>query len=136
VKTRTSSPFPELLTFTIRIRESPNSIPSLPNSWETWRSSLGEVSYWDKTTPSIYTRGSWPIEFPYIQLIKQINLLPLLQPFYLLLQPPCCSSLYMITENGALSLPANLGQLDDVLALMGSLPSEGFDGFFASLPKN
>ena len=28
---------------------------------------LGEVTYWDKTTPSIYMRGSCPIEFPYIQ---------------------------------------------------------------------
>jgi hypothetical protein len=37
------------------------------NSWETWKIRLGEVSYWDKTTPSIYMRGSWPIKFPSIQ---------------------------------------------------------------------
>jgi hypothetical protein len=28
---------------------------------------LGEVSYWDKTTPFIYMRGSWPIKFLSIQ---------------------------------------------------------------------
>ena len=41
-----------------------------------------------------------------------------------------------MTKDGALGLPADLGQPDDVLALTGSLPDESFDGFFASLPKN
>ena len=41
-----------------------------------------------------------------------------------------------MTKDGALGLPADLGQLGDVLALMGSLPGESFDGFFASLPEN
>ena len=67
---------------------------------------------------------------------KQINLLPLLQPFCPLLQPPCCSSLDPTTKDGALGLPANLGQPNDVLALMGSHPGESFDVFFASLPEN
>ena len=67
---------------------------------------------------------------------KQINLLPLPQPFYPLLQPLCCSSLDPTTKDGTLGLPANLGQPGDVLALTGSLPGESFDGFFASLPKN
>ena len=42
-------------------------IQTVPNSWETWKIRLGEVFYWDKTTPSIYMRGSWPIEFSSIQ---------------------------------------------------------------------
>ena len=37
---------------------------------------------------------------------------------------------------GALGLPADLGQPDDVLALMGSLPGESFNGFFVSLSEN
>ena len=41
-----------------------------------------------------------------------------------------------MTKDGALGLPADLGQPDDILALMGSLPDESFDGFFASLPEN
>ena len=81
-------------------------------------------------------RGSWPIELPIYPIDKQINLLPLLQPFCPLLQPPCCSSLDPTTKDGALGLPADLGQPDDVLALTGSLPGESFDGFFASLPEN
>jgi hypothetical protein len=46
-----------------------------PNSFElvgNCRLSLGDVSYWDKTTPSIYTRGSWAIEFPSIQSINKL----------------------------------------------------------------
>jgi len=32
-------------------------IRTIPNSWETWKIRLGEVSYWDKTTPLyIYER--------------------------------------------------------------------------------
>jgi len=32
-------------------------IRTVPNSWETWKIRLGEVSYWDKTTPLyIYER--------------------------------------------------------------------------------
>ena len=31
-------------------------IRTVPNLWETWKIRLGEVSYWDKTTPSIYER--------------------------------------------------------------------------------
>ena len=81
-------------------------------------------------------RGSWPIEFPSIQSTNKINLLPLLQPFYPLLQPPCCSSLDPTTKDSVLGLLADLGQPDDVLSLKGSLPGESFDGFFASLPKN
>ena len=42
-------------------------IRTVPNSWATWKIRFGEVSYWDNTTPSIYMRGSWPIEFPSIQ---------------------------------------------------------------------
>ena len=34
------------------------SIRTVPNSWKTWEISLGEVFYCDKTTPSIYMRGS------------------------------------------------------------------------------
>ena len=41
-----------------------------------------------------------------------------------------------MTKDGALGLLADLGQPDDILALIGSLPGESFDGFFASLPEN
>jgi hypothetical protein len=41
-----------------------------------------------------------------------------------------------MTKDDALGLPANLGQLGDVLALTGSLPDKSFGGFFTSLPKN
>jgi hypothetical protein len=41
-------------------------IRTVLNSWETLKIRLEEVSYWDKTTPSIYMRGSWMIEFPSI----------------------------------------------------------------------
>ena len=81
-------------------------------------------------------RGSWSIELPIYPIVKQINLLPLLQLFCPLLQPPCCSSLDPTTKDGALGLSANLGQPGDVLALTGSLLGESFDDFFASLPKN
>ena len=67
---------------------------------------------------------------------KQINLLHLPQPFYPLLQSPCCLSFDPTTKDGALGLPTDLGQPGDVLALTGSLPGESFDGFFASLPEN
>jgi hypothetical protein len=77
--------------------------------------------------------ADWVLIYP---IVKQINLLPLLQPFYPLLQPLWCSSLDPTTKDGALSLLANLGQPDDVLILTGSLPVKSFDGFFASLPKN
>jgi hypothetical protein len=40
------------------------------------------------------------------------------------------------TNDDVLGLLANLGQPSDILALMGSLLDESFDGFFASLPKN
>jgi len=56
-------------------------IRTVPNSWETWKIRLVEVSYWDQTTPSIYMRGSCPIELSIYPIVKQINLLPLLQPF-------------------------------------------------------
>jgi hypothetical protein len=35
--------------------------------------SFGEVFYRDKTTLSIYMRGSWPIEFPSIQSTQKHN---------------------------------------------------------------
>jgi hypothetical protein len=41
-----------------------------------------------------------------------------------------------MTKDGALGLSADLGQLGDILALMGSLLGESFYGFFASLPEN
>jgi hypothetical protein len=41
-----------------------------------------------------------------------------------------------MTKDGALGLPADLGQPGDVLTLTGSLPDESFDDFFASLPEN
>ena len=41
-----------------------------------------------------------------------------------------------MTNDGALGLPADLGQPGDILALMRSLLGESFDGFFASLPEN
>ena len=41
-----------------------------------------------------------------------------------------------MTKDGALGLPVDVGQPDNVLALTGSLTAESFDGFFASLPKN
>ena len=81
-------------------------------------------------------RGSWPIEFPSIQSSNKSIFYLYSTPFYPLLQPPCCSSLDPTTKDGALGLPADLGQPDNVLALTGSLPGESFDGFFASLPKN
>jgi hypothetical protein len=56
---------------------------------------------------------------PIYPIVKKINLLPLLQPFYPLLQPPCYSSLDPTTKGGALSLPADLGQPTDVFALAG-----------------
>ena len=94
------------------------------------------VFLWDKTTPIPYKiRGIWSRVSIYL-IVKQINLLPLLQPFYPLLQPPCYSSLDLMIKDGTLDLLVDLGQLGDVLALTGSLPGENFDGFFASLPKN
>ena len=80
-------------------------------------------------------RGSWPIEFPSIQSSNK-SIYYLYSNTFSLLQPPCCSSLDLTTKNGALGLPADLGQPDDVLALTGFLPGESFDGFFASLPEN
>jgi hypothetical protein len=104
-------------------------------TWETWKISLGEVSYWDKTTPYIYTRGPWPIEFPSIQLSsKQINLL--LLPLFSSLSASMLFIPWSMTKHDILSLSANLGQPGDVLALTGSLSGESFDGFFASLPEN
>lgn len=50
--------------------------------------------------------------------------------------PCCCSSLDSTTKNGALGLLANLGQPNNVLAPMGSLLGESFDGTFASLLEN
>ena len=69
-------------------------------------------------------------------IVKQINLLPLLQLFCPLLQLPCYSSLDPTTKDDALGLPADLGQSGDVLALTGSLQGKSFDGFFANLPEN
>jgi hypothetical protein len=57
-------------------------------------------------------------------------------PFALFFQLPCCSSLDLMTKDGTLGLPADLGQPGDVLALTGSLPGESFDDFFASLSEN
>jgi hypothetical protein len=37
------------------------------------KNNLGEVSYWDKTNPSIYMRGSWPIEFLSIKSTQKHN---------------------------------------------------------------
>jgi hypothetical protein len=80
-------------------------------------------------------RESLPIEFPSIQSsYKQINLL--LLPLF---SSPSTSMLFIpgsTTKDGALGLPADLGQPGDVLALTGSLPGECFDGSFASLPEN
>jgi hypothetical protein len=80
-------------------------------------------------------RGSWPIEFTSIQsLYKQINLL--LLPLF---SSPSTSMLFIpwsTTKDDVLGLPANLWQSGDVLVLTGSLLSESFDGFFASLPEN
>ena len=56
---------------------------------------------------------------PIYPIVQQINLLPLLQPFYTLLQPLWCSSLDPTTKHCALGLPANLGQLANILALRG-----------------
>jgi hypothetical protein len=64
----------------------------------------------------------------------QTNLL--LLPRFPLLQPPRCSSLDLMTKDGALGLPVELGQLTDVIALTRSLLGESFNGFFASLPEN
>ena len=41
-----------------------------------------------------------------------------------------------MTKDGILGLPIDLGHLDDVLALTGSLLGESFDSFFASLFEN
>ena len=41
-----------------------------------------------------------------------------------------------MTKDGTLGLLADLGQPGDILAMTGSLPSESFDGFFASLRGN
>jgi hypothetical protein len=111
------------------------SIRTVLNSWETWKIRLGEVSYWDKTTPSIYIRGSWPIEYPSIQsTYKQNNLL--LLPLFSSHSTSMLFIPWSTTKDGALGSPADLGQPGDVLALTGSLPGESFDGSFASLPEN
>ena len=81
-------------------------------------------------------KDSWPIEFPSIQSSNKLIYYLYSTLFYPLLQSPCCSSLDLTTKDGALGLPANLGQPGDVLALTGSLPGESFDGFFASLSEN
>jgi hypothetical protein len=54
---------------------------------------------------------------------------PTLLPFS---STPCCSSLDPTTKDGALGLPADIGQPDDVLALTGSLPGESFEGLKTS----
>ena len=61
-------------------------IRTVPNSWKTWKIRLGEVFYWDKTTPSIYMRGLRPIKFLSIQSSKtqHINSFALISLF----QPP------------------------------------------------
>ena len=72
-KFRLSGVLTQVGTFDIPNRKSCSDlafwipIRTVPNSWETWKIRIGEVSYWDKTTPSIYMRGSWPIESPSIQ---------------------------------------------------------------------
>ena len=81
-------------------------------------------------------RESWPIEFPSIQSSNKSIFYLYSTPFYPLLQPPCCSSLDPTTKDDALGSLADLGQPTDFLALTRSLPSESFDGFFASLPEN
>jgi hypothetical protein len=48
-------------------------IRTVLNSWKTWKIRLGKVSYWDKTIPSIYMRGSWPIEISSIQSTQKHN---------------------------------------------------------------
>ena len=57
-------------------------IQTVPDSWKIWKIRLGEVSYWDNTTPlSIYERimADWVPIYP---IVKQINLLPLLHIGY------------------------------------------------------
>ena len=79
-------------------------------------------------------RGSWPIESIY-QINRQIDN-TFFYPNFSSRPSTCCSSLDPTTKDGALGLPADLGQTGDVLALTGSLPGESFDGFFASLLEN
>jgi hypothetical protein len=111
------------------------SVLDLFLTWETWRTYLGDVFYWDKINPSIYMRELWPIEFPTIQSsYKQINLL--LLPLFSF---PSTSILFIpwfTTKDDVLGLSANRRQPGNVLALTGSLPDESFGGFFASLPEN
>jgi len=57
------------------------------NLWETWKISLGEVFYWDKTTPSLNMRGSWPIEFPSIQSSDKLIYYLYSNPFTLFSNP-------------------------------------------------
>ena len=77
------------------------------------------VFLWDKTTPITYKiRGTWPRVSIY-PIVKQINLLSLLQHFYPLLQLPYYSSFDPMTKDGVLGLPTDLGQPGDVLALTG-----------------
>jgi hypothetical protein len=121
--------------FRSRIRESPNSIPTLPNSWETCRLSLENVSYWYKTTP-LYIQEDYGRLSSHLfnrQTNQSTTFIPTLLP---------SSSTYMLfipwstTKDSVLGLPTDLGQPSDVLALTGSLPGKSFDDFFASLPEN
>ena len=81
-------------------------------------------------------RRSWPIEFPSIRSSNNSIYYLYSNSVTLFSNPPYHSSLDPTNKDDAFDLPADLGQPDDVLALMGSLPGESFDGFFASLPEN
>jgi hypothetical protein len=64
----------------VRTSDKPNKKPcsdltfwiliwTIPNSWETWKIRLGEVFYWNKTTPSIYERimANWVPIYPIVK---------------------------------------------------------------------
>ena len=80
-------------------------------------------------------RGSWLIEFTSIRSTNK-SIYYLYSNHFTLFSSSMLFIPYSMTKDGAIALPADLGQPDDVLALTGSLPGESFDGFFASLPEN
>ena len=77
-------------------------------------------------------RGSCPIEYSTSNQQTNESTTSLLPSFI----ASCCSSLDPMTKDGALGLPVDLGQPNDVLALRGSLPGESFCRFFAIFPEN
>jgi hypothetical protein len=95
---------------------------------------FGEVSYWDKTTPLYIWEDHGRLSF-HLSNRQNTNQSNPFTPFLL------SSNLHVVhplihDQGWRPSLASRPRQPIDVLILMGSLPGESFDGFFASLLEN